>query len=255
MTTDRAAPTAATPAPEVPGDLAVDLAVGLAPQAAPASVDEPVDTGCGGGCCAATAPIVVRDDGWHRAARAAVWLSWASLGWMTVEGAVGLLAGFRAGSTGLVGWALSSVVEGLASIIVIWRLTGTRTLSDTSERTAQRAVAVSFWLLAPYVAVQATHDLLTGSHPRREPGRHRRDRQQHAGDASTGPGQAPARCPARLDRHRRRGHPEPAVRLPCRRGPGRARRQCCPWCLVAGPARRARRRRGGGQGRARGLAR
>ncbi len=163
MTTDRPAPTAATPAPEVPGDLAVD--VGLAPQAAPASVSEPVDTGCADGCCAAKAPTVVRDSGWHRAARTAVWLSWASLGWMTVEGAVGLLAGFRAGSTGLVGWALSSVVEGLASIIVIWRLTGSRTLSDTAERTAQRAVAVSFWLLAPYVAVQASHDLLTGSHP------------------------------------------------------------------------------------------
>jgi len=169
MTTDRPAPTTATPDPAVPGDLAVDLAVGLAPQAAPACVGEPVDTGCADGCCATTAPTVVRDDAWHRAARNAVWLSWASLGWMTVEGAVGLLAGFRAGSTGLVGWALSSVVEGLASIIVIWRLTGTRTLSDAAERTAQRAVAVSFWLLAPYVAVQATHDLLTGSHPSASP--------------------------------------------------------------------------------------
>jgi len=169
MTTDRPAPTAATPAPKVPSDLAVNLAVGLAPQAAPDSVGEPEDTGCADGCCAATAPTVVRDSDWHRAARTALWLSWASLGWMTVEGAVGLLAGFRAGSTGLVGWALSSGVEGLASIIVIWRLTGTRTLSDTSERTAQRAVAVSFWLLAPYVAVQATHDLLTGSHPDASP--------------------------------------------------------------------------------------
>jgi len=55
------------------------------------------------------------------------------------------------------------VVEGLASVVVIWRLTGNRTLSETSERTAQRAVAVSFWLLAPYVAVQAGHDLVTGS--------------------------------------------------------------------------------------------
>ncbi len=169
MTTDRPAPTAATPAPKVPSDLAVNLAVGLAPQAAPDSVGEPEDTGCADGCCAATAPTVVRDSDWHRAARTALWLSWASLGWMTVEGAVGLLAGFRAGSTGLVGWALSSGVEGLASIIVIWRLTGTRTLSDTSERTAQRAVAVSFWLLAPYVAVQASHDLLTGSHPGASP--------------------------------------------------------------------------------------
>jgi divalent metal cation (Fe/Co/Zn/Cd) transporter len=82
---------------------------------------------------------------------------------MTVEGAAGLVAGFRADSISLVGWALSSVVEGLASVIVIWRLTGTRTLSDTSERSAQRAVAVSFRLLAPYVTAEALHDLVTGA--------------------------------------------------------------------------------------------
>jgi len=51
--------------------------------------------------------------------------------------------------------ALSSAVEALASIIVIWRFTGPRTLSTTAERRGQRAVAVSSWLLAPYVAVEA----------------------------------------------------------------------------------------------------
>ncbi len=121
--------------------------------------------GCSDDACRAPAgPAPERDAGWHRAARRALLLSWVSLAWMTVEGAVGLYAGARAGSVSLLGWALSSVVEGLASVIVIWRLTGTRTLSDTSERSAQKAVAVSFWLLAPYVAVQAAHDLLTGSH-------------------------------------------------------------------------------------------
>ncbi len=119
--------------------------------------------GCADGACAPEVPPSARDPGWHRAARTAVWLSWASLAWMTVEGTVGLVAGLRAGSVSLVAWALSSVVEGLASVVVIWRLTGNRTLSETSERTAQRAVAVSFWLLAPYVAVQAGHDLVTGS--------------------------------------------------------------------------------------------
>ena len=108
------------------------------------------------------AVLAPRDAGWHRAARRARTLSWASLAWMSVEGAVGLYAGARASSVSLVGWALSSVVEGLASVIVIWRLTGARTLSETSERSAERAVAVSFWLLAPYVAVQAAHDLLAG---------------------------------------------------------------------------------------------
>ncbi len=118
-------------------------------------------------CCApaAASATVERDATWLRTARLAVLLSWASLAWMTIEGAVGLYAGVRASSVSLIGWALSSVVEGLASVIVIWRLTGDRVLSATSERTAQKGVAVSFWLLAPYVATQATHDLLTRTHP------------------------------------------------------------------------------------------
>jgi divalent metal cation (Fe/Co/Zn/Cd) transporter len=123
------------------------------------------ETGCADDACTPDpARPVRRDANWHRDARTALALSWASLAWMTLEGAIGVYAGARANSVSLLGWALSSVVEGLASIIVIWRLTGTRTLSPTSERSAQKAVAVSFWLLAAYVAVQAGADLLTGQH-------------------------------------------------------------------------------------------
>lgn len=106
---------------------------------------------------------IARDARWLQAARLARWLAWASLAWMTVEGAVGLTAGFTAGSIALVGWALSSVVEGFASVIVIWRFTGSRTLSATAEERAQKAVAVSFWLLAPYVAVESVRNLI-GQH-------------------------------------------------------------------------------------------
>jgi divalent metal cation (Fe/Co/Zn/Cd) transporter len=106
----------------------------------------------------------VRDAGWRRAARLARRLAWASLAWMCTEGAIGLWQGLAAGSIALTGWALGSAVEGLASLIVIWRFTGTRTLSETAERRAQRAVAVSFWLLAPYVAAESVRDLATGHH-------------------------------------------------------------------------------------------
>ena len=91
-------------------------------------------------------------------------LSWVSLVWMTGEGALGLAAGITAGSIALLGWAAGSIIEGLASIIVIWRFTGTRALSETAEARAQRAVAVSFFLLAPYLAAQAIHDLMTSHH-------------------------------------------------------------------------------------------
>lgn len=102
---------------------------------------------------------------WLRTARRARALSWASLAWMTAEGVLGVALGLAAGSIAVLGWALSSVVEGLASAVVIWRFTGNRTLSATAERRAQRAVAVSFWLLAPYVAAESVRDLVIMHRP------------------------------------------------------------------------------------------
>jgi divalent metal cation (Fe/Co/Zn/Cd) transporter len=118
-----------------------------------------------GSLCAACAAVPgPRDAGWQAAARAARLLAWASLAWMCTEGAIGLWQGLTAGSAALTGWALGSAVEGLASVIVIWRFTGTRALSETAERRAQRGVAVSFWLLAPYIAAQSGWDLADGHH-------------------------------------------------------------------------------------------
>lgn len=60
-------------------------------------------------------------------------LSWLSLAWMTVEGAVALTAGLLAGSIALIGFGLDSVVEGVASVVIIWRFTGSRTFSQAAE--------------------------------------------------------------------------------------------------------------------------
>jgi divalent metal cation (Fe/Co/Zn/Cd) transporter len=106
---------------------------------------------------------VLRDAGWLRAARWARLLAWISLAWMVTEGAVGLWQGLAVGSIALTGWALGSAVEGLASVIVVWRFTGSRTLSEDAERRAQRGVAISFWLIAPYIAAESIRDLL-GEH-------------------------------------------------------------------------------------------
>jgi len=115
-------------------------------------------------CCeSSTSPDGNRDERWLRYTRYARWLAWLSLAWMTAEGAIGLAAGITAGSIALTGWALGSAVEGLASIIVVWRFSGARTMSESAERRAQRGVAVSFWLLAPYIAIQAVRDL-AGDH-------------------------------------------------------------------------------------------
>lgn len=114
---------------------------------------------------AAATPAVppVHGAEWRRAARAARRLSWASLGWMTTEGVVGLLAGVEAGSLSLVVWAAASFVEGLASVTIIWRFSGSRVGSATSERTAQRWVAGSFLLLVPYFLYESAQRLAGGS--------------------------------------------------------------------------------------------
>jgi len=78
---------------------------------------------------------------------------------------VAVVAGIGAGSIALIGFGISSAVEGLASVIVIWRFSGHRTLSEHAERRAQKLVAVSFWLLAPYVAIEAAHKLAAGDEP------------------------------------------------------------------------------------------
>ena len=111
-----------------------------------------------------SAPVVARSDGWLRLAGLAKLLAWISLGWLCVEGSVAVVAGVVAGSIALVGFGLDSAIEGLASVIVVWRFSGTRTLSATSERRAQQLVALSFFLLAPYVASEALLALVSEHH-------------------------------------------------------------------------------------------
>ncbi len=84
---------------------------------------------------------------------------------MAAEGVIGVLAGLVAGSIALVGFGLDSAIEGFASVIIIWRFTGSRMHSAAAERRAQRLVAVQFFLLAPYVAVEAVRTLAGSEHP------------------------------------------------------------------------------------------
>jgi divalent metal cation (Fe/Co/Zn/Cd) transporter len=92
-------------------------------------------------------------------------LSWLSLGWMTIEGAVAITAGVLASSVALVGFGLDSVIEGVASVIIIWRFTGDRVFSHRAEQRAQKLVAIQFFLLAPYVGVESVRALVDGEHP------------------------------------------------------------------------------------------
>lgn len=50
----------------------------------------------------------------------------------------------------------------MASVVIIWRFWGARALFKTAERRAQKLVAIQFFILAPYVAVEAIRALVTG---------------------------------------------------------------------------------------------
>lgn len=102
---------------------------------------------------------------WLRAARRARFLSWLSLAWMGAEGAIAITAGLLAGSIALVGFGIDSAIEGVASLVIVWRFTGSRLLSQAAEERAQKLVAIQFFLLAPYVTAEALHKLVTAEQP------------------------------------------------------------------------------------------
>jgi divalent metal cation (Fe/Co/Zn/Cd) transporter len=100
-----------------------------------------------------------------RLARRAKLLSWASLAYMGFEGLVAVVAGVVAGSIALIGFGIDSAIEGFASVVIVWRFTGARVLSHKAEERAQKLVAIQFFILAPYVGVEAIRSLINADRP------------------------------------------------------------------------------------------
>jgi divalent metal cation (Fe/Co/Zn/Cd) transporter len=111
-----------------------------------------------------TAPALTPER-YAQLARRVKLLSWLSLAWMSVEGVVAIAAGIVASSIALIGFGLDSAIEGLASVIIIWRFTGSRVFSHAAELRAQKLVAAQFFLLAPYVAFESIRALAGGERP------------------------------------------------------------------------------------------
>lgn len=97
----------------------------------------------------------------HRRARL---LAWATIGYNTVEGIIAVLAGLAAGSVALVSFGLDSAVEVLSALAVSWQFSGRANPQDR-ERVALRFIAVSFFALAGYVAIEAVGSLVRGVDP------------------------------------------------------------------------------------------
>ena len=84
---------------------------------------------------------------------------------MGLEGAIAITAGIVAGSIALIGFGIDSAIEGVASVVIIWRFTGSRLHSHAAEDRAQKLVAIQFFILAPYVAYEAIRHLAGAEHP------------------------------------------------------------------------------------------
>jgi divalent metal cation (Fe/Co/Zn/Cd) transporter len=73
------------------------------------------------------------------------------------------IAALSARSVALAGFALDSLIEIGASIVVIWELSGT---GQDRQRRGLRLIGYAFAALAVYLLVQSTLVLAGGSHPR-----------------------------------------------------------------------------------------
>jgi divalent metal cation (Fe/Co/Zn/Cd) transporter len=101
------------------------------------------------------------------AVRRARWLNAATIGWNGIEGVIAVTAGIVAGSVSLVGFGFDSAIEVSAALVLTWRLRQERRDGCTQEADARatRAIAISFGVLAVYVAVEAVRDLAGGTEP------------------------------------------------------------------------------------------
>jgi divalent metal cation (Fe/Co/Zn/Cd) transporter len=109
-----------------------------------------------------TAASAIDPDGHVGQVRLVRRLSWLTVAWLMVDGAIGLAAGLAADSVTLIGWGLDCAIQSGAALVVVWRFSGTRVGSRSAEHRAGRLIAASYLLLVPYIVVTAGHQLLSG---------------------------------------------------------------------------------------------
>lgn len=121
---------------------------------------------CADDCCDAEAvPVAVASTRQRQLARRARILSWASFGIVGGEALVGIVAGIAAMSWALIGFGVDSLIEGFASLVIVWRFQEHRILSESAEHVAQRLVAIQFFVLAPYISYEAIGALVARERP------------------------------------------------------------------------------------------
>jgi divalent metal cation (Fe/Co/Zn/Cd) transporter len=95
--------------------------------------------------------------------RRGLWLEYATLAWNVVGSVLVLTAAVVARSVALAGFGLDSLIEIVASLVVVWQLREMQMVER--ERRALRIIGVAFLLLAVYIAGQSIYVLVSDVRP------------------------------------------------------------------------------------------
>jgi len=88
-----------------------------------------------------------------------------TIGYNLFEAGVSLLAGSETGSSALLGFGLDSVIEVSSAAAVAWQFSARDNATrEAREHRALRIIALSFFMLAAYVTVEAVRGLLGAGH-------------------------------------------------------------------------------------------
>ncbi|RJQ82095.1 cation transporter [Amycolatopsis panacis] len=110
------------------------------------------------------APGAVPDEGRKALLRRRIrWLVAGTITYNVIEALVAIAAGAVASSAALVAFGLDSVAEVLSAVAVAWQFAGAD--PERRERAALRMIAVSFFLLAAYVAGDSVWSLVRSEAP------------------------------------------------------------------------------------------
>jgi divalent metal cation (Fe/Co/Zn/Cd) transporter len=82
----------------------------------------------------------------------------ATIAYNVIEAVVALAEGTRVSSSALIGFGLDSIVEIASAAAIAWQFIATD--PETREKAALRFIAISFFALAAYVAIDAVLSLL-----------------------------------------------------------------------------------------------
>jgi divalent metal cation (Fe/Co/Zn/Cd) transporter len=91
----------------------------------------------------------------------------ATIAYNAVEAVVAITAGAQASSSALVGFGLDSVIEVSSAVAVAWQFSAAdHALRESRERASLRIIALSFFVLGAFVALDAAQCLLSGVNAR-----------------------------------------------------------------------------------------